>query len=198
MFLPRLPSELNPVFRLLDADDACCSTRPMNLSKPRPTPSFSPKFDIRESKDGYHLDGELPGVNQDNIEIDFTDSHTLVIKGHSQRNTNNATEPQEPDDTSNSDTASTKSHQPTVEDEDASSSKAAAPAPKPSDEVGSKQESEPSDKYLVSERSTGEFRRTFTFPARIDQDGVTARLRNGILSVVVPREPARAKKIRVE
>lgn len=195
MFVPRLPSEFSPVFRLLDDYDAYCTRRPKNPRKSRPAAPFIPKFDIRESKDGYHLEGELPGVNQDDIAIEFTDPHTLVIKGHSQRNSANVTEAHEVESMSTSDNASTKSLQPTVEDEEMSSTTPAAPEPKPSDEV--EPEHRP-DNYLVSERRIGAFHRTFTFPTRIDQEGVKARLRNGILSVDVPREPTRTKKIRVE
>lgn len=41
--------------------------------------------------------------------------------------------------------------------------------------------------YWVSERSVGEFHRTFSFPSRVDSEGVKAKLKNGILSVTVPK-----------
>lgn len=41
--------------------------------------------------------------------------------------------------------------------------------------------------YWVSERSVGEFHRTFTFPSRVDNEGVKAKLKDGILSVTVPK-----------
>jgi HSP20 family molecular chaperone IbpA len=42
-------------------------------------------------------------------------------------------------------------------------------------------------KYWVSERSVGEFHRSFSFPSRVDQDHVKASLKNGVLSVLVPK-----------
>jgi HSP20 family molecular chaperone IbpA len=39
----------------------------------------------------------------------------------------------------------------------------------------------------VSERQVGQFERTFTFLAKVDQDGVKASLNHGILSIVVPK-----------
>jgi len=45
----------------------------------------------------------------------------------------------------------------------------------------------PAAKYWVSERSVGQFSRTFTFPNRVDQDNVKASMKNGILSVIVPK-----------
>lgn len=200
-FLPRLPSEFNPVFRLLDDYDVYCPRRPMNLAPP--TRKFAPKFDIRESNNGYHLEGELPGVEQDKIEIEFTDPQTLIIKGRSQRNSShvNNSEDVENDSDSETESGSTKSRQPTVEDEGEETNSNGVATPKSSDDDEPEQKpgrTGPVNKYLVSERSIGEFHRTFTFPSRIEQDGVKARLRNGILSVQVPREAAKAKKIRIE
>jgi HSP20 family molecular chaperone IbpA len=42
-------------------------------------------------------------------------------------------------------------------------------------------------KYWVSERSIGEFSRSFNFPQRVDHDGVTATLNDGILTITVPK-----------
>ena len=50
-------------------------------------------------------------------------------------------------------------------------------------------------KYWVEEREYGEFTRLFTFPIKVDQEKVWAEMRNGVLSVVVPK--ARARKIQV-
>jgi len=51
-------------------------------------------------------------------------------------------------------------------------------------------------RYWLCERS-GEFQRVFAFPERLDPDGVTARLENGILSVNVPKA-RKAGKRRIE
>lgn len=42
-------------------------------------------------------------------------------------------------------------------------------------------------KYWLSERSIGEFSRTFAFPSHVDQDSVSASFQDGILSIVVPK-----------
>ena len=63
------------------------------------------------------------------------------------------------------------------------------------------QNSEQQSHYWISERSTGSFQRTFRFPGKVDQDGVTAGLKNGVLSVRVPKakEPVREeRRINVE
>jgi HSP20 family molecular chaperone IbpA len=49
------------------------------------------------------------------------------------------------------------------------------------------EQTEPKPKFWVKERRVGEFARSFSFSQRIDQDGVKAVLKNGILTVVVPK-----------
>ncbi|KAJ5309140.1 hypothetical protein PENANT_c014G10879 [Penicillium antarcticum] len=155
----------SPLLQLLDDYESCRKAQPR---------TFAPAFDVRELDDSYHLDGELPGVDQSNIEIEFTDAHTLVIKGHTERNYPN-------EDLAPSRSPSPGWHQPTVEEEDAESIAT-------TDTASSHGMAQPSPAHFwASERSTGEFQRTFSFTARVDQDSVRANLKNGILSVVVPK-----------
>ncbi|KAI9926094.1 hypothetical protein ASPWEDRAFT_109176 [Aspergillus wentii DTO 134E9] len=148
-----------PLFRLLDDYDVHRSNKQTSVR------SFSPRFDVRESEDGYHLDGELPGVDQKDIDIEFSDPQTLVIKGRVERSTHTESDDSEPQS------------------------------------EGEKQVSKTDSKhrYWATERSVGEFLRTFAFPTRVDQDSVKASLKNGILSVTVPKSTTSGtKKITIE
>ncbi|KAI1326207.1 30 kDa heat shock protein [Xylariaceae sp. FL0255] len=51
----------------------------------RQTPTFTPRFDVRETEHNFELHGELPGVEKDNVHIDFTDPQTIVIRGNVDR-----------------------------------------------------------------------------------------------------------------
>jgi HSP20 family molecular chaperone IbpA len=183
------------LFHLLDEYDShrsgCSNSGSMaGASRSQSSQTFTPRFDVREVNDTYLLDGEVPGISQSDVEIEFLDSNTLVVKGHSRRDYENV---QVPRTANSSDQAtSPKSYQPTVEAEDDESNKSSAIASaKPSPKEVSK-------KYWVSERQVGQFQRTFTFPGRVDRDGVKANLKNGILSIIIPRAPAdTAKKIRI-
>ncbi|KAL5332888.1 HSP20-like chaperone [Aspergillus crustosus] len=199
-FYPRYcSSDFTPLFQLLDDFDTHQGTRrPSN--KVSTVKTFAPKFDIYELNDRYYLDGELPGVEQTNIEIEFTDPQTLVIKGRSERNYHKE---QQHDADDASDTSSIKSLQPTVEDwdemTDATPSAELSPVNTPKVNPVAKKRPEPAYNFWATERSIGEFRRTFNFPTRVDQESVKASLNNGILSVVLPKEPApQLKKIRVQ
>ncbi|KAL1993013.1 hypothetical protein VTN49DRAFT_3770 [Thermomyces lanuginosus] len=201
---PHFPStsDFEPLFRLMDdyldvSRDAMRYNNSVSGSRryknARTVSSFTPRFDVRETKDSYLLDGELPGVRQENIEIEFSDPHTLVIKGRVSE-TNEAT--------SNS---NSNYHPPTVEEEGAgdksseTNESSSSTAVQKSQAQSPAKSQEPEYKVWLSERRTGSFHRTFTFPVRVNQDGVRASLKDGILSIVVPKESApTTKKIRIE
>jgi HSP20 family molecular chaperone IbpA len=210
---------------------------------------------VRENKEGYQVEGEVPGFEQENISIEVTDEHTLKVAGNTEQKAEQlqtqpqpeaeatpappaevfgaqATESEKMDgvtvtesevcpSTPDSDTSSHKSYQPTVEDdfEDLgaeTSSTVSAPstpatpaepkgkekaveqptetavqeAPKPAVPVQQQQPQEPEHREWLSERVHGSFERTFQFPERIDAANVRAALRNGVLSITVPKAPA--------
>lgn len=194
-------SEFQPLYRLFSEFDDMA--RSQNTRSVR---SFAPRFDVRELEDGYHLDGELPGVDQKDIQIEFTDPHTLVIKGRTVRETTNANDAAQIEDVTHVsgaiESGSEKSHQATVEDENPTSTSTPAPETQPSTEVAKTQsevQKQPDNKYWVSERSVGEFHRSFSFPIRVNQDAVKASLKNGILSIIVPKMKAQeSRRINIE
>ncbi|KAG9253663.1 hsp20-like protein [Emericellopsis atlantica] len=141
-------------------------------------------------------------MTKENVNIEFTDPQNMLIRGKVERTYTAGTSPtgthaveNKPNQkTISSGTESPKSHKATVEDagqeeegftsvdktdaghsgESQAVQKSAAPQPDRA-------------KYWLSERSIGEFSRTFNFPARVDQDGVTANLSDGILNITVPK-----------
>ncbi len=58
---------------------------------------------------------------------------------------------------------------------------------------------EKTDTYYATERSYGSFTRTFTLPEGIDGDHVHAEMKDGVLTVVVPKLPeAQPQKIAIK
>ncbi|KAH3009396.1 hypothetical protein KXW60_001373 [Aspergillus fumigatus] len=106
-------------------------------------------FLSRPTKDSYRLDGELPGVDKKDIDIELSDDNVLTIKGRSERES-------------------------TSEDPDQS--------------------------WWCSERSVGEFRRSFRFPDSVDREGIDASLKDGVLSITVPKtaESSVSKRIDIK
>ena len=188
--------EFAPLFRLLDDYDVHRSTKSSNNLPTSSIRAFRPKFDVREDEDLYKLEGELPGIDQKDVQIEFTDPHTLIIKGKVVReaSSSNVTGVENGHETgriTERDSSPSSYHQATVEDEDASSHNSAVVANTPSISTqvtkSTKSETAKGHKYWLTERSVGEFHRSFSFPSRVDQDAVKASLKNGILGVVVPK-----------
>ncbi|MCJ1399685.1 hypothetical protein MMC11_002887 [Xylographa trunciseda] len=202
-FFGRVPQgDFAPLFRLLDDYDdhrsGSSNTRHGASSSIR---AFQPRFDVREEKESYLLNGELPGIDQKDVSIEFTDNNTLVIKGRTEREYSSGTPAIEGGAEQGKITEAGEGHQyhkATVEDE--STDGAATPASGSTEVVKHKEQPKQQKfKYWVSERSVGEFHRSFTFPGRVDQDAVKASLKNGILSVVVPKAHEKAsRKISIE
>ncbi|KAL2128689.1 hypothetical protein VTI74DRAFT_8826 [Chaetomium olivicolor] len=208
-----------PLFRLLEDFDnysresqsqnaPASRNRRQGARKPRTQlATFTPHFDVRETEDTYELHGELPGLEKENVNIEFTEPQTIVIRGRVERSygpepdrTAASTEPAAAGSTQ-TDTEPEKrrrnSHQATVEDDpEDENTPASTPAATPktdvvkpaTQEVAQTQgQTQPEPRYWLWERSVGEFNRAFSFPGRVDHDGVTASLNNGILSITVPK-----------
>lgn len=179
--------EFSPLFRLMD--DYAAFTREGFPGVAKSLRSFQPKFDVSETKESYTLHGELPGIDQKDVSIEWTEGNTLTISGRSEHR--HESEPESPKPI-----AEPQSQQPSVEDE-ADATKPAEVAA--ADEAKEVQKLSESPKYWVSERSVGEFSRSFSFPTRIDQDDVKASLRNGVLEINVPKATKQAnRKVAIE
>jgi HSP20 family molecular chaperone IbpA len=175
---PSFGREFRPFFQLLDDYDR--ATR--QLTREFDVSTFTPKADVREDKDSYNIHLEVPGIPQDRISVEWQDANTLTISGSTEQRSERGERPQGFVEGESKE----KAHQPSVEDEpetgEASKSTEVATAGKK--EVGRPTES----KWWVSERSYGSFSRSFTFPTRVDQDAVKAKLNNGVLDITVPKQ----------
>ncbi|KAG9252372.1 hsp20-like protein [Emericellopsis atlantica] len=153
---------------------------------------IQPRFDVCERQDSYDLYGELPGLEKEDLHLEFTDPKTLLLSGHIERSyttgtpTEGFTAVEKPPEKAEQKTTGkpvgrSSQEQPTPESgkgasgESAETGKQVAPAK----EMG--------PKYWVAERSIGEFSRAFNFAHRVSPDGVTAELKSGVLSVHVPK-----------
>ncbi|KAK3695206.1 HSP20-like chaperone [Podospora appendiculata] len=192
----------NPLFRFLDEFDKYSSGAQTNSNHeldldlfPRRTEHFQPKFDVRETQTAYELYGELAGLSRDNVTIEFTDTQSLVVRGHIDRTyKSTAANDEAGDKAEKADKAEEQgvSHKATVEDDvdDEGKSSKSSPkqaSPRPLVKRHEKSAKPPTEKFWLTERSIGDFSRTFSFPTRVDQDAVTAQLNDGILFVSIPK-----------
>jgi len=192
---PRFTQEFAPIFRLFDEYDRQ-AFRDIDRQF-KSVRSFTPKFDVKETKEGYELHGELPGIEQKNINIEWTDNNTLTISGRHEHVREEGQRPQ--GFIEGGEEQKKLEHQPTVEDEPAESGDKGTQVANQSGQQEVSKQNESKAKYWVSERSVGEFHRSFAFPSRVDQDAVKASLKNGILSILIPKAQApQSRKINIE
>jgi HSP20 family molecular chaperone IbpA len=195
-------TSFTPLFRLLDDFDTYSRQNATEGSSTRRSPltPFAPKFDIRETADTYELHGELPGMKKENVSIEFTDAQNMLIRGKVERTYTAGTAPNgthavenKRDQKAITGAESPKPHKATVEDagqeEEGFTAVEKTEASQGSEAQAIQKSAAQPDraKYWLSERTIGEFSRTFNFPARVDQDGVTANLTDGILNITVPK-----------
>lgn len=201
---PRFGGEFAPLFRLLDDYASHSATRggfPSAVSSMR---SFNPRFDVKETKDAYELHGELPGIDQKNVNIEFTDPNTIQISGHTEHRRVRGQPPagfvEGESQQQQGQIENGSYHKPSVEEEQPSSTEVQQSGSQEAQQKD-QQKDQQSDgsRYWVAERSVGEFSRSFTFPTRVDQDKVKASLKDGILSIVVPKASApQTRKIDIQ
>jgi len=128
---PSFPTshDIAPLFSLFDETFAQLE-RAQRQSRQHFKRPFNPKFDVKESKEAYTLEGELPGFDPKDLTIEFLDDgHTLQIKGKTVKEAREQPKAVEASQSkapkavesapaeTKSETSSVKSHQATVEDD---------------------------------------------------------------------------------
>ena len=122
-------------FRVMDALLRWDPRRGGEWSRLAAAPTFTPRFDVMETKDAYVLEADMPGVKEEELDVSLN-GNLLTISGKRDADHH-----------------------------------------------------EDGDAYFVIERSYGSFARSFTMPESVDAAGVTAHLKNGVLTVRIPKKP---------
>ncbi|KAI5815707.1 HSP20-like chaperone [Pyronema omphalodes] len=171
------------ILRVLDEIDRSNSSSSSTSASNPHRRAFTPTFDVHETEREYILEGEFPGLSdKKNISIEFTDDKTILISGKIEREFKGAKDEQGKGNMIGTAEEQKKigGDKPAAEQEAIMKEKAKGP------------------KYWVSERSVGEFSRSFNFPGDVDIDRVKATLEHGILKVVVPKMEKKAgRKIEI-
>lgn len=106
---------------------------------------FLPSFDVKETADAYVFSADLPGIRDEDLDIDLT-GNRLTVKGRREA------------------------------------------------QVRSEGET-----FHLIERAAGSFTRSFTLPEAVDPGEVKAELKQGVLSLTIPKRPeVRPQKIRIK
>src|SRR5688500_12001640 len=110
----------------------------------QPMPAFTPMFEVFERKDSYVFKADLPGVKQEEIDLQLTENR-LTISGKREA-----------------------------------------------------EERKEGERWYAFERQCGSFTRTFSLPEGVDAEHVRAELKDGVLTLVVPKKPeVQPRKIQI-
>lgn len=55
--------------------------------------TYQPRFDVREIDGGYELRGEMPGFEPKDVDVEFSDAQTLIIRGRTESESSTGTTP---------------------------------------------------------------------------------------------------------
>jgi HSP20 family protein len=95
---------------------------------------YRAKLDVAGSENQYEVSIDLPGMSEDDIQIELNDN-TLTVTGHKE-------------------------------------------------EVNENKDKQ----YYCVERSVGRFQRTLSLPEDADSDAISAKIKNGLLEIQIPRK----------
>src|SRR5688572_26356460 len=106
--------------------------------------TFAPEFEVLERKDAYVFKADLPGVKQEDLDIQLTENR-LTIAGKRES-----------------------------------------------------EERKEGERWYAFERQYGTFTRSFSLPEGVDAEHVRAELKDGVLTLIVPKRPeVQPKKIQI-
>ncbi|KAF5234544.1 hypothetical protein FAUST_7524 [Fusarium austroamericanum] len=181
------------------------------------TRPWEPRFEAHETEDSFVLYGELPGLNKENVTVEFPEPRKLVVSGKVERftdtpkpaeTTTEQTAPAPVVESDNEDTQSRSSYQATVEDDVDDEFEVLSHTSQKSETVSQAQPEAPSQKAVEKQPEqpkeprragyTKEFSRYFTFPTYINHEAVTAELKDGLLTIIVPKAVPQSHRIVIE
>jgi HSP20 family molecular chaperone IbpA len=131
--------------------------------------SFSGNSVVREDKDKYYLQGRVGGLGPKDILIEFSSDQSMTIKGRTEHNLEEGQRPHTLNGSGGDNAAESK---------EASHS-------------GSKETSQLATRntHWVSEHNVIEICQKFSFSTRVDEHNVKARIKDGVLCVVLSKLP---------
>jgi len=171
--------------------------------------TFAPKFDIKETEKAYVLEGEMPGIERKNVGIEWADDNTLVVKGRTESYREEGDKPKAIEANTQAEASgalpAAKATKETTTDTSKpaeTTSDTAMTTTNNNDQVA-KQSEESKPTYHLTERRVGSFQRVFSFPGEVQHDAVKASLKNGVLTVTIPKveqtkEEKKARTVEVE
>ena len=163
--------------------------------------SWSPNTDIRQTKHAYHIEIEVPGTtDKETLLIQWLSPCTLIVRGQIERPfvghgkaAEGAYQFQQNEESADGYPTGDATGSTKVEGKTANDGEKLKTTKDPGDE------SADIPLFLLEERKTGPWQRTFTLPHDVDMKALKARLEGGLLRIDIPTKEVTAEPgIKVE
>jgi HSP20 family protein len=157
--------------------------------------TWAPHIDISETDQEYHIEADLPGVRQEDIDVRVQDGmltlRAQMQQGEDQPQTTQATSAQNQNAPQNMQGQATDQEhvardQNNTQDRDGTSPKM------------ENQNVQSNRRYHQRERRMGYFERSMTLPPNIDENKITAQFKNGVLTLCIPKQAQAPQSHRIQ
>lgn len=197
----RLFPEMNQMLRMLEEPFFAPTRlfRPSLIESPMHAPwTRGILMDMKETKNSYEIDAELPGVKKEDVKIECKDDRTLVLSGKFGSSKEESSEREAPESfpIDESDGLLPSGAEKKIRDKASQAMHKAVAKAEGSQDV-SVQEG-PEKRYWHSERLFGEFQRSVTFPSPIQTEKIQAKFNNGLLSIILPKLEKKGVTVNIE
>ena len=140
------------------------------------------RANVQETETEYKIELEVPGYQKEEINIEFgSDAKSVTISGKHESSYNEGPTEEVVEEGKEKSEGKEREKKESKEGSEKKESKSITETRKET-AVG-----KPAPKYWISERSVGEFSRTFSFATPLDVNKAVAKLESGVLTLTIPK-----------
>jgi len=153
--------------------------------------SWAPHIDVSETEQEYHIEADLPGVRQEDIDIQVQDGILTLRAQMQQREEQTPTAQSQPSQGQNAQGQQGQEHM--SRDQDQTGQNRDGNTLQTGDQNSSSQR-----RYHQRERRFGYFERVMSLPANIDEQNIQAQFKDGVLTLRIPKQTQTPQSRRIQ
>jgi len=153
--------------------------------------SWAPHIDVSETEQEYHIEADLPGVRQEDIDIQVQDGMLTLRAQMQQREEQPQSAQSRPSQGENAQSQQGQEHiargqDKTGQNRDGNAMQAGDQSP------------QTPRRYHQRERRFGYFERTMSLPSNVDEENIQAQFKDGVLTLRIPKQTQTPQSRRIQ
>ncbi|MCW3054975.1 MAG: heat shock protein-like protein [Chthonomonadales bacterium] len=152
--------------------------------------SWAPHIDVSESEQEYHIEADLPGVRQEDIDIQVQDGMLTLRAQMQQREEQPQSAQSQPSQGQNAPEQQGQEH--VSRDQDIGQNRDGNTM------QTSDQTAQTPRRYHQRERRFGYFERIMSLPANVDEENIQAQFKDGVLTLRIPKQTQTPQSRRIQ